>query len=156
MRIQPVSVALCPVLLTVALAVAPQACASQLERQVQVTSVDCERLARFEIPNVSITTAQAVAPGAFVGPPANFTGADLSAFYKKLPAFCRIVAQAKPTPDSNITVEALDATRRMEWKTRGIRQWRIRGTDRYLWIGRGNGERLRDGRHRCRPRRVSH
>lgn len=91
--------------MTVTLAVAPQARATQPEGPIQVSSVDCERLARFEIPNANISTAQPVAPGGFVGPPANFTGADLSAFYKKLPAFCRIVAQAKPTADSNITVE---------------------------------------------------
>jgi feruloyl esterase len=91
--------------MTVTLAVAPQARATQPEGPIQVSSVDCERLARFEIPNANISAAQPVAPGGFVGPPANFTGADLSAFYKKLPAFCRIVAQAKPTADSNITVE---------------------------------------------------
>lgn len=65
----------------------------------------CERLAKLELPNVNITTATAIAAGAFAGPPQNFTGRDLSDFYKKLPAFCRVVAQAHPTLESNITIE---------------------------------------------------
>ena len=65
----------------------------------------CESLARLDLPNVSITTASTVAAGAFVGPPQNFTGRDLSDFYKKLPAFCRVVGHAKPTADSDIGIE---------------------------------------------------
>jgi feruloyl esterase len=64
----------------------------------------CERLAKVEIPNASIT-ATAVPAGGFVGPAQNFTGRDLSGFYKKLPAFCRVIAQAKPTADSDIVIE---------------------------------------------------
>lgn len=66
---------------------------------------DCERLALLNIPGASITTAKAVAAGTFVGPPQNFTGRDLSAFYKKLPAFCQVVAHARPSSDSDIVIE---------------------------------------------------
>ncbi|HEY2470610.1 MAG TPA: tannase/feruloyl esterase family alpha/beta hydrolase [Terracidiphilus sp.] len=64
----------------------------------------CEALAKLDLPNVSIT-ATAVPAGGFVGPPQNFTGRDLSSFYKKLPAFCRVVAHAKPSADSDIGLE---------------------------------------------------
>ena len=63
----------------------------------------CERLIAAKIPNATITLAQRVAAGTFNGPPAPFSGADLSSLYKSLPAFCRVVAEAKPTqtPTSN-------------------------------------------------------
>ena len=41
----------------------------------------------------------------FAGPPAPFSGMDVSALYKSLPAFCRVVAEAKPTADSDIKLE---------------------------------------------------
>lgn len=39
------------------------------------------------------------------GPPQDFTGADLSAFYGKLPEFCRVIVDAKPSADSDIKIE---------------------------------------------------
>jgi hypothetical protein len=71
----------------------------------QTAGGSCENLAKLDLPNVSITTAAAVTAGGFVGPPQNFTGRDLSAFYKKLPAFCRVVAHARPSADSDIVIE---------------------------------------------------
>ena len=65
----------------------------------------CEVLAKADLANVNITTATAVAAGTFVGPPQPFTGRNLSDFYKTLPGFCRVVAHAKPTPDSDIVIE---------------------------------------------------
>jgi hypothetical protein len=65
----------------------------------------CEKLAELKIPNTTIATAQTVRGGTFAGPPAPFSGMDLSAFYRTLPEFCRLVAEAKPTPDSDIKVE---------------------------------------------------
>lgn len=65
----------------------------------------CDHLSAAKIPNTTITLAQQVAAGAFNGPPAPFSGVDLSALYKTLPAFCRIVAEAKPTSDSDIKIE---------------------------------------------------
>jgi len=65
----------------------------------------CERLSAAKIPDTTITLAQTVAAGAFQGPPAPFSGVDISALYKTLPAFCRVVAEAKPTPDSDIKME---------------------------------------------------
>jgi len=65
----------------------------------------CDHLSTAKIPNTTITLAQQVAAGEFKGPPAPFSGVDLSSLYKSLPAFCRIVAEAKPTSDSDIKLE---------------------------------------------------
>src|SRR5579862_1910663 len=66
---------------------------------------ECERLTAAKIPNTTITLAQTVAAGTFNGPPAPLSGTDVSALYKSLPAFCRVVAEAKPTSDSDIKIE---------------------------------------------------
>ncbi len=65
----------------------------------------CEKISVAKIPNTTITLAQTVAAGAFNGPPAPFSGVDISALYKSLPAFCRVVAEVKPTSDSDINME---------------------------------------------------
>jgi len=66
----------------------------------------CERLSGAKISNTTITLAQTVAAGTFNGPPAPFSGVDITALYKSVPAFCRVVAEAKPTSDSDIRLEA--------------------------------------------------
>jgi hypothetical protein len=78
---------------------------TQAQNPATASSESCERLAKVELPNASITTAKAVAAGTFVGPPQAFSGRDLSAFYKTLPAFCRVVVHARPSADSDIVVE---------------------------------------------------
>ena len=65
----------------------------------------CEKVAVAKIAGTTITLAQTVAAGTFAGPPAPFNGVDVSALYKSLPAFCRVVAEAKPTADSDIKIE---------------------------------------------------
>ena len=65
----------------------------------------CARLTAAKIPNTTITLAQTVAAGTFNGPPAPFSGTDRSPLYKSLPAFCRVVAEAKPTSGSDIKLE---------------------------------------------------
>ncbi len=66
----------------------------------------CEQLAQLALPDSKITSAQSVAPGAFA-PPANIAPwlAGDPNFYKRLPAFCRVLADAKPTADSDIKIE---------------------------------------------------
>jgi feruloyl esterase len=59
----------------------------------------CESLSTLSLPNVTITTAQSVARGAFQ-PPGG--GAQTT---RSLPAFCRIAATLKPTSDSDIKIE---------------------------------------------------
>src|ERR1700756_452222 len=65
----------------------------------------CDHLSSAKIPNATITLAQQVAAGEFAGPPAPFSGTDITPLYKSLPAFCRVVAEAKPTSDSDIKIE---------------------------------------------------
>jgi feruloyl esterase len=62
----------------------------------------CESLASLALPDTTITKAEAVAAGAFELPglpPAQ------QAPFKRLPAFCRVAATLKPTPDSEIKIE---------------------------------------------------
>ena len=80
--------------------------AARAQATTQAEPADsCGKLASFSIPNATVKSAQTYDPGKFVGPKQAFTGADLSAFYGKLPAFCRVVVQAKPTSDSDITID---------------------------------------------------
>jgi hypothetical protein len=65
----------------------------------------CGRLTAATIPHTTITLAQTVAAGTFNGPPAPSSDNDLLPLYKSLPAFCRVVAEAKPTSDSDIQLE---------------------------------------------------
>ncbi len=66
----------------------------------------CERLTAAKLTNTTVTLAQTVAAGTFNGPPApSSAGSELSLLYKSLPAFCRVVAEAKPTSDSDIKLE---------------------------------------------------
>ena len=65
----------------------------------------CDHLSTAKVPDTTITLAQQVAAGEFKGPPAPFSGVDISALYKSLPAFCRVTAEAKPTSDSDIKME---------------------------------------------------
>jgi Tannase and feruloyl esterase len=65
----------------------------------------CERLAAAKIPNAAITSAQSFASGTYNGAPAPFSGEDVSALYKSMPAFCRVAAVAKPTADSDIKIQ---------------------------------------------------
>jgi feruloyl esterase len=78
---------------------------------VHATAADanCERIRSLKLPNATITTADAVAAGAFAPPaaPAGGRGApggDGRA-YAELPAFCRVAATLTPSSDSDIRIE---------------------------------------------------
>ena len=66
----------------------------------------CEQLAQLALPNTKITSAEIVAAGAFE-PPASLAPwlGDNPSFFKGLPAFCRVTAEAKPAADSDIKIE---------------------------------------------------
>jgi hypothetical protein len=72
----------------------------------QAEGQSCEQLAHLALPNTTITSAQTVALGTFA-PPASMSPwlAGDPGFYKKLPAFCRVTAAAKPAADSDIKIE---------------------------------------------------
>jgi len=66
----------------------------------------CEQLAQLALPHTQITSAETVAAGAFT-PPAGLPPwmAGDPSFFKRLAAFCRVTATAKPSHDSNIKIE---------------------------------------------------
>ena len=94
----------------------------------------CEKLAAAKIPDTTITLAQTVAAGAFNGPAEVFSGRDMSAFYKKLPAFCRVVAEAKPTADSDIKLEVWLPASGWNGKLQGIGNGGFAGLIDYVQI----------------------
>src|SRR5579859_4175229 len=67
--------------------------------------VSCASLMSLKIAGADIIFAGTVAPGAFAAPGNLSGGRDLTAPFRNVPAFCRVVAVAKPTEDSNIRVE---------------------------------------------------
>ena len=68
-----------------------------------VTAAACERLsASLALPNSTVTSAKAVAVGAFTPPGGGAAAARAAA---DLPAFCRVALTIKPTSDSDIRSE---------------------------------------------------
>jgi feruloyl esterase len=63
-------------------------------------SESCTELSKLALPNTAITLAAKVDAGTFTPPAQTRTEA-----YRLLPAFCRVAATLKPTPDSDIKVE---------------------------------------------------
>src|SRR5579863_455842 len=95
----------------------------------------CAPLAQLQTPATTITLAQLVPAGTFSGPPAAFSGTDLTPFYKSLPAFCRVVAEAKPTPDSDIKLEVWLPVSGWNEKLQGIGNGGFAGIIDYYQIG---------------------
>jgi feruloyl esterase len=67
-----------------------------------VFGAGCEPLSALSLPAATITRAEAVAAGAFTLP--NLNPGQQTAF-RQLPAFCRVAATIRPTPDSEIKIE---------------------------------------------------
>ena len=95
----------------------------------------CANLAKLQIPSTTITLAQLIPAGTFSGPPAAFSGTDLTPFYKSLPAFCRVVAEAKPTADSDIKLEVWLPASGWNGKLQGIGNGGFAGLIDYYQIG---------------------
>lgn len=106
----------------------------------QPASASCEHLAALQLPNVTIAMAKPVSAGTFVGPPQDFSGADLSAFYKKLPAFCRIVAHDKPSTDSDIVIEVWVPLAGWNGKFQGVGNGGFAGQIDYVGLGEAVGK----------------
>src|SRR5215831_4436755 len=66
------------------------------------TGTSCQSLSSLTLPNTTITMAQMVAPGSFVAPA---RGGGPGQPLTDLPAFCRVQATLRPSPDSNIKME---------------------------------------------------
>ena len=69
-----------------------------------VLAASCESLASIKLPNTTITSANAVAAGAFT-PPTPDGSATAASQFSALPAFCRVTATLTPSSDSDIKVE---------------------------------------------------
>ena len=68
----------------------------------------CESLTSLRLPNVTITSAEAVAAGAFTPPtaaPGRGVPPALARAMASAPAFCRVALTSKPTADSDIKIE---------------------------------------------------
>jgi hypothetical protein len=78
------------------------ACAARAQ-----STPNCEALAKLAIPQAKITSATSVAAGAVTMPTPGGAAqaAAVGAFFKSLPAFCRIAVTATPTSDSDIKIE---------------------------------------------------
>ena len=68
-------------------------------------AASCESLASVSLPNVKITSAASVEPGAFVPPGPGATNTAAGAVFANLPAFCRVAATLTPSSDSDIKIE---------------------------------------------------
>jgi hypothetical protein len=95
----------------------------------------CDKLSALTIPGAKIIFAQTVAAGTFAGPPAAFTGRDLTAFYKNVPAFCRVVAVAAPSADSNIRLEVWLPVSGWNGKLQGIGNGGFAGLIDFMQLG---------------------
>jgi len=62
----------------------------------------CDHLTTLTIPNTEVSSATAVSAGTFSPAATNDQGGGASLL---VPAFCRVLAVAKPTPDSEIHIE---------------------------------------------------
>ena len=80
----------------------------------------CEALAKMELPSAKVSAAEAMAPGGFV-PPQGGTPWLVGdpAFYRQLPAFCRVLVEDKPSADSDIKIEVWLPTSGWNGKLRG-------------------------------------
>jgi hypothetical protein len=67
----------------------------------------CEKLAQVSLTDAKVTSTQSVAAGAFAPPPDSQRppSAQRDAFFKSLPAFCRVRITATPSSDSDIKIE---------------------------------------------------
>ncbi len=77
----------------------------------------CDGLAGLKLPDTTITKAESVGAGEFTA--ANLPPAQQVPF-KRLPEFCRVAAQIKPTSDSDIKIEVWLPAERWNGKFMGV------------------------------------
>src|SRR5262252_6596964 len=93
-----------------------------------VSAATCEGLAELKLPDTTITAAQSVAMGAFAPP----TGS--AAFYKELPAFCRVAGVIKPTNDSEIKFEVWMPNANWNGRFQGVGNGGFAGSISYIGL----------------------
>jgi len=73
---------------------------------IVLAQTPCEQLQSLKLPDTTITMATTVAAGAFQNPAAPAQGKQAApAAQQILPAYCRVSATLKPSPDSDIKIE---------------------------------------------------
>jgi len=65
----------------------------------------CADLAKLSLPNTKISAAEEIQAGAYTPPATAHPSPAHLAFYKQLPAFCRVTADLSPSTDSDIKIE---------------------------------------------------
>src|SRR5215471_15688892 len=80
-------------------------------------AANCESLSALVLPNATITLSQTVEAGAFTRP--SLAPAQQASF-KRLPAFCRVAADLKPTSDSDIKIEVWMPSEHWNGKFMGV------------------------------------
>ncbi|MGP8250679.1 MAG: tannase/feruloyl esterase family alpha/beta hydrolase, partial [Terracidiphilus sp.] len=73
------------------------------EGAAQPANEACEKLVSLQIPNAVITSAKSFPAGTYNPSPSG--GGNMAAFASKLPGFCRVMAKATPSADSDIAIE---------------------------------------------------
>ncbi len=79
----------------------------------------CAEIMAVKVSGATIILAESVAAGSFAGPPTPNGSRDLTAPYKNVPAFCRVVVESKPTSDSDIRIEVWMPSSRWNGKLQG-------------------------------------
>lgn len=85
-----------------ALSIISMSAINSLAGAAQPTPLACDNLASLQLPAASITMTELVAAGEF-SPPGNTDARN--SIYQALPAFCRVTATLRPSPDSDIKIE---------------------------------------------------
>jgi Tannase and feruloyl esterase len=75
------------------------------QTEPQVLAHSCESLAQLSLPETKIITADVVAAGTFTLLRGARATGPFASFFKTLPEFCRVTAQAAPSADSHIQIE---------------------------------------------------
>ena len=109
----------------------------------------CESLQALSLPKTTITLAQSVAAGAFSSPATGRGGAQPTAPFKQLPAFCRVAATLRPSTDSAIRIEVWMPLANWNSKFQGVGNGGLAGSITYTLgsggIERGMAEALKRG-----------
>ncbi|HVN93497.1 MAG TPA: tannase/feruloyl esterase family alpha/beta hydrolase [Terracidiphilus sp.] len=98
-------------------------------------NIPCEKLASLSLPNATVTLAEVVEAGAYPAPPDPFGGPSDAAFWKRLPAFCRVVVHSHPSADSDIPIEIWMPMQRWNGKLQSIGNGGFAGSIGYGELG---------------------
>ena len=121
----------------IALLNVPSAGATGSKDEAAPQKNSCEGLASLKLTNASVTMAKTVGAGDFTPPPAAGPTAPGAAnpaqIAKTLPAFCRVAAALKPSPDSNIKIEVWMPTSHWNGRLEAVGNGGLAGSITYTY-----------------------